>query len=226
MTSPGHTMITATNNATNAATALAAPAATSAAATNAAGSEDRFLKLLVAQLSNQDPMNPMDNAQMTSQMAQISTVTGVQQVNQAIKELSAQLSSMQMLQSSSLVGRHVLVDGNRLPVSDGTAAGAIELVAAADSVKIDILSPGGQVLDTIDMGAQTSGRHLFDWDAGARMKNGTVTYRVTALQGDKPVSTSQLVRDSVDAVSTESGTMNVQLHGLGSVAYDKLKSIL
>ena len=217
-------MITATNSTTAAATAATSSSAASTA--NAAGSEDRFLKLLVAQLSNQDPMNPMDNAQMTSQMAQISTVTGVQQVNQAIKDLSAQLSSMQMLQSSSLVGRNVLVDGSKLPVTDGKAAGAIELVAAADSVKIEILSAGGQVLDTIDMGAQTAGRHLFDWDAAGRMANGSVSYRVAALQGDKPVSTSQLVRDSVDAVSTDSGTMNVQLHGLGSVAYDKLKSIL
>jgi len=219
-------MITATNT-SSATAALAAPAATTGASTaNAAGSEDRFLKLLVAQLSNQDPMNPMDNAQMTSQMAQISTVTGVQQVNQAIQALSSQLASMQMLQSSSLVGRGVLVDGNKLPVSGSKASGAIDLVAAADSVKIDILSAGGQVVDTIDLGAQSAGRHLFDWDASGKLASGTVSYRVTATQAGNAVSTTQLVRDNVDSVSTDSGTMNVQLHGLGSVAYDKVRSIL
>jgi flagellar basal-body rod modification protein FlgD len=216
-------MITATNNSTAAATATSG---SSASATNAAGAEDRFLKLLVAQLSNQDPMNPMDNAQVTSQMAQISTVTGVQQTNQAIKDLAAQLASMQMLQSSSLVGRNVLVDGNKIPVTNGKGSGAVDLVAKADSVKIDILSAGGKVIDTINLGAQAAGRHTFDWNAGSKMADGTVSYRVLATQGGKPVSTSQLARDSVDSVSTDSGTMNVQLRGLGNVAYDKLKSIL
>ena len=218
-------MITTTNSAT-AALANASSSTLTGTTKNAAGSEDRFLKLLVAQLSNQDPMNPMDNAQMTSQMAQISTVTGVQQVNQTIKDLSAQLAAMQMLQSSALLGRDVLVDGANLPVRDGKAGGAIDLAADATSVKIDILSTGGKVLDTIDLGPLSAGRQRFDWDAQGRMVNGSVSYRVTALQGDKTVSAAQLVRDSVVSVSTDSGTMNVQLRGIGNVAYDKLKSIL
>ncbi len=69
--------------------------------------QDRFLKLLVAQLNNQDPMNPMDNAQMTSQMAQINTVTGIQQVNETLKSLGAQFTAMQVLQGSSMVGHDV-----------------------------------------------------------------------------------------------------------------------
>jgi flagellar basal-body rod modification protein FlgD len=133
---------------------------------------------------------------------------------------------MQMLQSSSLVGRNVLVDGNKLSVDNGKAAGAIDLVAAADSVRIDILSAGGQVVDSIDLGAQSAGRHLFDWDAAGKLASGTVSYRVTATQAGNAVSTSQLARDSVESVSTDAGVMNVQLHGLGSVSYDKLKSIL
>ncbi len=216
-------MITTTNSAT---AALASASSSTAATTkNAAGSEDRFLKLLVAQLSNQDPMNPMDNAQMTSQMAQISTVTGVQQVNQAIQELSAQLSSMQMLQSSSLVGRSVLVDGAKLPVSGGKAAGAIDLVAAADSVKVEILSAGGKVIDSIDLGGLAAGRQAFEWDAKGGMTEGSVSYRVTASQAGKAVVTSQLARATVSGVSSESGTMNVQLQGLGNVAYDKVRAI-
>ena len=217
-------MITATHSTTAAATT--ASATTGGSTANAAGSEDRFLKLLVAQLSNQDPMNPMDNAQVTSQMAQISTVTGVQQTNQAIKELAAQLASMQMLQSSSLVGRSVLVDGNKLPVSNNQASGAVELLAAADSVKIDILSAGGKVVDTIDLGARAAGRHPFDWDATGKTAGTTMAYRVTATQGGKAVGTTQLVRDNVASVSNDNGSMNLQLRGLGNTAYDKIKSIL
>ncbi len=217
-------MITATNTST-AAQAAASSTTTTTSTKNAAGSEDRFLKLLVAQLSNQDPMNPMDNAQMTSQMAQISTVTGVQQVNQAIQELSAQLASMQMLQSSSLVGRSVLVDGSKLPVTDGKASGAVDLVAAADSVKVDILSAGGKIIDTIDLGARAAGRQTFDWDAKGRMTSGTVSYRVTASQGGNSVATSTLASALVEGVSSDSGSMNVQLQNLGNVAYDKVRAI-
>ena len=84
---------------------LNASAGSASVTKNEAGSEDRFLKLLVAQLNNQDPMNPMDNAQMTSQMAQISTVSGVQQVNQTLQGLASQLAALQMLQGGSLVGQ-------------------------------------------------------------------------------------------------------------------------
>jgi len=219
---------TNTTNTTNLATAALASASSSTAAPptkNAAGSEDRFLKLLVAQLSNQDPMNPMDNAQMTSQMAQISTVTGVQQVNQTIKDLTAQLNSMQMLQSSSLVGRSVLVEGSRLAVSAGKAAGAIDLVAAASSVKVDLLSAGGKIIDTIDLGAVAAGRKTFDWDAKGRMPDGPVSYRVTAIQGKDAVATTAMARATVDGISSDNGTLNVQLRGLGNVAYDSVRAI-
>lgn len=193
---------------------------------SAADMSEQFLKLLVTQLKNQDPLNPVDNAQMTSQMAQISTVTGVQQVNKAIQDLVAQMASTQMLQSSALVGRNVLVDGNKLPVKDGKAAGAVDLVGAADSVKIDILSAGGQVIDTINLGAQTAGRHLFDWASNGRITNGVVGYRVTATQAGEQVKSAQLARDSVDSVSTDNGAMNVQLRGLGNLTYDKVRAIL
>ena len=218
-------MITTTTNSATAALASTSSTAAAGSTKNAAGSEDRFLKLLVAQLSNQDPMNPMDNAQMTSQMAQISTVTGVQQVNKTIEGLSAQLASMQMLQSSSLVGRGVLVDSTRLPVSGGKAAGAIDLVAAADRVKIEILSAGGQVIDTIDLGALAAGRQPFEWDAKGRMTEGSVSYRVSASQADKAVVATQMARATVNGISSDSGVMNVQLQGLGNVTYDKVRAI-
>ena len=103
----------------------ATSAATSSASTSASDaneSQDRFLKLLVAQLNNQDPMNPMDNAQMTSQMAQINTVTGIQQVNETLKSMATQFSSLQVMQGTSMVGRDVLIEGNTLSPSAGIAA--------------------------------------------------------------------------------------------------------
>ena len=84
---------------------------------------DRFLKLLVAQMQNQDPLNPMDNAQVTSQMAQINTVTGIEKLNTTVQGLNGQFVQLQALQGASLVGRDVIVAGNRCSV-DRRAASA------------------------------------------------------------------------------------------------------
>ena len=223
MTREDTRMISATSNTS---TSPAASVASGVSAVNGAGSEDRFLKLLVAQLSNQDPLNPMDNAQMTSQMAQISTVSSIEKVNNSLGGLASQLASLQMLQASTLVGRSVLVEGKQLSIDQGMAGGAIDLPARADSVTIEILSAGGQVIDTLQLGRQDAGRHTFDWDASAHPGVTAASYRVSALSGGKALSTTQLVRDKVDAVSADSGVMNVQLRGLGSVAYSTVKAIL
>jgi flagellar basal-body rod modification protein FlgD len=194
--------------------------------TDAAASQDRFLKLLVAQLNNQDPMNPMDNAQMTSQMAQINTVTGIQQVNETLKGLATQFSSLQVLQGTSMVGHGVLIESNTMARINGVSSGAIDLAGPTDAVKVDILSPGGQVLDSFNLGALGAGRHPFSWDASAYQGTGEPSYRVTATQGGKPVSTTALARDTVVSVGSENGAMTVQLLGRGSVAYGDVKAIL
>src|SRR5262245_7142294 len=105
---------------TSSSTAAAASAITSANGTN---TEDRFLKLLVAQMQNQDPMNPLDNAQVTSQMAQINTVSGIDKLNTTVAGLNSQLVQLQALQGATLVGRDVTVVGDRLSVADGVGVG-------------------------------------------------------------------------------------------------------
>ena len=206
--------------------AAATPPSKANAATDANASQDRFLKLLVAQLNNQDPMNPMDNAQMTSQMAQINTVTGIQQVNETLKSMATQFSSLQVLQGTSMVGRNVLVGSNTLTRSAGMASGAIDLAGKADAVKIDILSPGGQVLDTFSLGAQEAGRQYFDWDAASYRGTGEPSFRVTATLAGKPVASTSLARDTVVSVGSDNGAMTVQLQGRNPVAYADIKAIL
>jgi flagellar basal-body rod modification protein FlgD len=205
----------------------AATAVSSSAATNASSSvsEDRFLKLLVAQLANQDPMNPMDNAQMTTQMAQISTVTSIEKTNASISGLASQLAAMQTLQAGSLVGRNVLVDGNRLPIQDGTATAAIDLDLPADKVVIDVVSAGGQVLESFNLGALPAGRNAFSWDATTHTNAEGLSYRVTATKGTAVVTNRTLVQDGVVAVGSDNGTMQIQLRNLGNVGYDKVRTI-
>ena len=200
-----------------------APAATSSV--NTAPSEDRFLKLLVAQLANQDPMNPLDNAQMTSQMAQISTVSSVEKVNQSLSGLAGQLASMQALQASSLVGRDVMVEGNRLAIHDGKASGAVDLDLPADKVVVDILSAGGQVIESFDLGARGAGRQPFAWDAQQHTDAEALRYRVTATKGKAVVTNRTMVQDQVVSVGSDNGAMLVQLRSLGNVGYDSVKTI-
>ena len=126
-------MYTSAIDTRNLGTAVGSTTSTSKADANTdpQAAQDRFLKLLVAQISSQDPLNPMDNAQMTTQMAQINTVSGIQQLNATLKGMSDQYSAMQGLQGTSLIGRQALIEGNRFSFDDDEARGAVALSGAA-----------------------------------------------------------------------------------------------
>jgi len=139
------------------------------AGTSASDLQQTFLKLLVTQLQNQDPTAPMDSSQMTSQLAQIDTVSGIAQLNQSLGSLSAQLSASEAGQASSLIGRNALIPGNTftvaaLPNSDGSASdtvGAspfgIKLSAPATDLQLQVTNAQGVVVRTIDLGQQPAG---------------------------------------------------------------------
>ncbi|MBN9204690.1 flagellar hook assembly protein FlgD [Methylibium petroleiphilum] len=189
------------------------------------GSE-RFLKLLVTQMKNQDPMNPMDNAQVTSQIAQINTVTGISTLNQTVKSLSSQMLSSQVLQGAGLVGHTVLMEGSKLHFGeDGKTAGGFELANAADSVKVEILSPSGRVVDTINIGAASAGRSGFEWAAPTGTSTDGMTFRVTAKSGSTTLTATPLTTDLVKAVSTSGDTLNLELLFGGSIPYTQVKAI-
>ncbi len=201
---------------------------TASAATAAAddpGSQDRFLKLLVTQLQNQDPLNPMDNAQLTSQIAQINTVTGIATLNTSVQGLSSQFLQMQTLQGASLVGKNVIVPGNKVDIANGVGQGGFELSTPADAVKVEVLSPAGQVIDTLNMGAQSSGVHGFDWAAGSYDNTSNLSFRVTATSGATPLSAIALMRDTVNAVSASGSALQLQLARSGTVDYSTVKAI-
>jgi flagellar basal-body rod modification protein FlgD len=194
--------------------------------TSAQDQSDRFLKLLVAQLNNQDPMNPMDNAQMTSQMAQINTVSGITQLNETMKSMSSQFTAMQMLQGTSMVGREVLTEGNKLTISNGVGKGSVELAGAADNVTVQISTASGQPLGSVNMGAMAAGRHNFEWDASSYSGTATPVFKITASANGKAVASTALTRSAVESVSTSAGALSLSLKGGSTVAYDAIKAIL
>jgi flagellar basal-body rod modification protein FlgD len=203
-------------------------AAQSNNASDAAQSQDRFLKLLVAQLNNQDPMNPLDNAQMTSQIAQINTVTGIQQLNDTVKGMMNQFAAQQLMQAGSMVGRQVLVEGNTLAIDSTTdkAGGVFDLAGSAASVTVQVLDPNGKQVGTVEMGPLKAGRYNFDWDASEYEGATPLRFKVVAANGETAVASTALMRDKVSAVSMDNGTLYLQLEGGGTANYNGIKAIL
>ncbi len=186
------------------------------------GSAERFLTMLVTQLQNQDPLNPMDNAQITSQIAQINTVAGLEKVNESIQSLSGQFLQMQMLQGAALVGREVSLDGDLIGFTDGVGRGAIELQGAADTVTVEILNLAGEVVDTLDLGGAESGRLAFEWDPGLLPTDVAYGFRVAATQGGSAVAGRTFTVDRVQSVNISGNTLNLNLSHLGEVPFSQI----
>ncbi|AWI52980.1 flagellar biosynthesis protein FlgD [Aquabacterium olei] len=187
---------------------------------------DRFLKLLVTQMQNQDPLNPMDNAQVTSQMAQIQTVTGIEKLNTTMTGLGTSLTQMQMLQGAGLVGRDVWLEGNQLAAgANGVAVGGYDLAAAAGTVRIDILSKEGKVIDSVNQSAVPAGRQGFSWTPPSGTDTTGMSFKVTATSGKTAVGSTTMMLDHVNAVSTPNGTLTLELQNKGSVAYSAVKAV-
>ncbi|MEO6897005.1 MAG: flagellar hook capping FlgD N-terminal domain-containing protein [Caldimonas sp.] len=216
--------VSATTSTTNDVTVTSQAAAPSA--DDSKITADRFLKLLVAQMKNQDPLNPMDNAQVTSQMAQINTVTGIDKLNTTVQGLSSQFMQLQAVQGASLVGRDVIVPGNKLSIDETAAVGqgGFELTGAADAVKVEILSPSGAVVQTLNLGAEGAGVHSFNWPSGTATSASGLTFRVSATSGGVATTATALMRDRVDAISVSGTTFNLELDSSGTVPYSAVKA--
>ncbi|MBL8341436.1 MAG: flagellar hook assembly protein FlgD, partial [Rubrivivax sp.] len=174
---------------------------------------------------NQDPLNPLDNAQITSQMAQINTVSGVEKLNDTVAGLNRQFLQMQALQGAALVGRDVTLQGDRLHVEGGGAAGGFELAAPADRVRVEVLNGAGRVVDTVDLGAQSVGRHGFEWKAPAGTAEGTeFRFRVAAHAGAATVPATTLMRDEVLAVSLAGDALRLDTRWSGTLDYAAVRA--
>jgi flagellar basal-body rod modification protein FlgD len=181
--------------------------------------QDAFLKMLVAQMQNQDPLNPMDNAQVTSQMAQIQTVSGLSTLNDSMTGLSSQFTQMQALQSVALVGHDVLVPGKRVDMSATGGTGTFSLDSAADNVKVDIMTSAGTVIDSVQLGAQSAGMNSFNWANTTYGADANLTYKVTATKGAAAVKATTYASDTVEAVNTNGTKLTLELAHLGTVDY-------
>ncbi|MBA4252435.1 flagellar hook assembly protein FlgD [Serpentinimonas maccroryi] len=179
-------------------------------ATDPQAAQDRFLKLFVAQLSNQDPLNPMDNAQMTSQMAQINTVTGIQQLNQTVKSLAEQFGQTQAAQAASLVGRQVVAQGNALSVHNGVVQGSFSLPQASDSVRVDVLGHAGELLGSTSLGPRGAGLQHFDWVPEGVDAARVASMQVHAMANGQALTAMPLARQRIESVGIIEGQVHLR----------------
>lgn len=221
------------------------PGATGASAPSSTSSQDlaqTFLQLLVAQLNNQDPLNPVDNSQLTTQMAQISTVTGINTLNNTVNGLMTQLRQSAALQSAQLTGHSVMVAGSSLQLvtnatSSGTAGtglsavGGYNLGANASSVTVTVKDAAGNTVRTISEGAQSGGFQVFTWDgktdAGKVAPAGSYQFSVSASNSSGTVSTtSYKVMTVVGSVPQSDGSIELMLSDGSQVSYSAIKQFI
>jgi len=211
-------------------TQAAAQQGGSAAIGSAAATEDRFLKLLVAQMKNQDPLNPLDNAQVTSQMAQLSTVSGLDKINTTLTSMISSLAAQQGVAAAGLVGTEVAVAGDRIAVEDGKARGGFSLPANAEKVTVNIKDASGAVVRTMEMGAQKAGIQTFNWDGkdanGKAVANGSYTFSVEAIQSGKAVAATTLTVGTVRGVIPASDGFALDLGASGMTSFASVAQIL
>ncbi|MCX7962308.1 MAG: flagellar hook assembly protein FlgD [Burkholderiales bacterium] len=192
--------------------------------------EDRFLRLLVAQLRNQDPLNPLDNAQVTAQMAQIATVRGIERLNETLGAIAAGAREAQSLQAALLVGREVLVAGDAIALGPEGARAGYELAADADRVVVTILDGAGRAVHRVDLGPQPAGVHALVWDGaddrGVRLADGTYRLAVAAERAGAAVEASALAAVRVAGAGRDAAGVALDLAGVGRRPYSAVKLIL
>lgn len=202
-----------------------------------AADTNKFLTLLVTQLQNQDPMNPLDNAQITSQLAQLSTVTGVNKLNTTLESLKGSYQASETLQAASMIGRNVLSAGSDLTLSGGNAVLGVDLATAADSVRVVVRDKNGKEIHAIDLGAQKAGTLPLAWDGAVDNLDGTgkagvaadgkYSFEVVAMRGGaKLTDATALAYSTVASVSTNAQGVKLNLPSGASLALADVKQIL
>ncbi|WP_298625448.1 flagellar hook assembly protein FlgD [uncultured Legionella sp.] len=191
-----------------------------------------FLRLMVAQVQNQDPMQPQANGEFLSQLAQFSANDGITRMQDSLQQMASSLQSNQALQASALVGRKVLVQSDSLSLgTEGSVKTAIDMPAGLGNLTASIYSEAGELLKTIPLGQPDPGFYQFDWDGTGegeqRMAAGNYKVKVSGTYDGKEVALKTMTSANVDSVSLGQNGEGLKLNvsGVGSISLDKVRQI-
>ncbi|QOC21227.1 flagellar hook assembly protein FlgD [Wenzhouxiangella sp. AB-CW3] len=198
--------------------------------TDSLGQED-FLRLMIAQLQNQDPFDPMENGDFLGQMAQFSTVSGIGDLTERVEENSEILLGNQTLQAATLVGRSALVEADVIE-HDGLSpvAGAVRLPDGVNQGTVRIRDATGEVVREIAVGRDDGGRARFEWDGldddGNPMAPGQYSIDARFNSGNQSEPAGTLLWGQIQSITfADEGEITMQLRGLGSALLNQAKEI-
>ncbi|WP_068607860.1 flagellar hook assembly protein FlgD, partial [Pseudomonas sp. BIOMIG1N] len=209
-----------------------------AAATNSATGKkglgkDAFLKLLVTQLKNQNPLNPQENSAFVAQLAQFSTLEGITTLNESVNSIAGNYKSSQALQASSLVGRSVIVQSGTTQVdTTKSMTGSVMIPASVNSVTLTITDKDGNTVKTIDMGSQKAGNASFVWDGtktdGTKAAPGNYSFKASTTIDGKGTALVTYLPATVNSVtiSQTGGELMLNLAGMSNpIGLSKIQTI-
>lgn len=193
--------------------------------------KNEFLKLMITQLNNQDPLSPQDSGDFIAQLAQFSSVEGIANLNTSMSSMATSFRSSQALQASALVGRTVLINtDSTLLQSGGVVSGTIDLQSSTMDLKVNISNESGVLVDQISLGSQQRGDIHFVWAGkdgnGDPLPAGKYKFEAVASSGGIETQAGMALSANVDSVSIDTNrAITLNLAGIGSVPLDEVKQI-
>ena len=193
--------------------------------------KNEFMKLMIAQMENQNPLEPQDNGQFISQLAEFSSLEEMQGISSSVNNLSGQFQSSQALQASAMVGRTVLVPASESPLdSSGAISGVVDLQKSTSSLNISVFNGSGELVNQFDLGQQPAGTVPFIWDGtnaeGEQMPFDDYTIKAQASRTGETEQATTLLSAHVNSVSiAQGGGISLNLFGMGTIPLNEVREI-
>jgi len=199
--------------------------------TTGATSQDTFLTLMMTQLQNQDPMQPLQSGEFLSQLAAFETAAGVDGIQSSVGQLNQSLYTSQALQAASLLGHNVLTDGSTVTLGDtNSVSGFVDLTESASPVEVQVKDASGAVVRTLDLGSQAAGRASFEWDgtdtAGNRLPPGQYTLSCDVSVNGATEAATVLTSAAVQSVTLDGADILLNLAGGSQIPFSQVTEIL
>lgn len=184
----------------------------------AAMGKDAFLKLLVTQLENQDPLNPTDNTEFVAQLAQFSSLEGIQNLNTSLGDMKGSMNALQEFGSASLIGKNAKAESSSFVYGGAPRKLGFSLGSDASSATLIIREPSGKAVKEIDLGQLKAGYNEAEWNGtntgGAQANQGLYSFSVEAKGADnKAIDSKTFIKGPVTGVSL-GGNQAIYIDGL------------
>ena len=189
-----------------------------------------FMTLFLTQMQYQDPLQPLDNNQMATQMAQFNTVDALATMNNTLNQMMTNQASLNNLQASSLIGKKIEAKGNSLSIQQGVVSGGAYQLSQPGNATIQISNSSGNLVRQIDAGYKDTSMQSIGWDGknqqGITLPDGTYTFKVSATdQSGKAASVTTYLLGTVDGVSFQNGSAVYQVGG-NNINFSDILAIL